>query len=174
MSKVKDFFERFKKIKHLHIYIAVLIGIVICLIYFCGISPSKKKTDKPDHNSTENYGTSVEYIGYLENKLSNVLSKISGVGNVNVIITLENGFSYEYATDTETKTIVSGGTETTVTTETIILVSNEPVIVKEIYPNIKGVVVVADGAKDVGVRLNILSAVETVLEVDRNNVTILT
>lgn len=174
MSKIKSFFEKFKKIKHIHIYVAVLVGIVICLIYFCSFTSGKKKPDNTDNNSTENYGTSVEYIDFLENKLSNVLSKVSGVGKVEVIITLESGFTYEYATDTETKTMVSGGTETTVTTETVILVSNEPVIVKEIYPKIKGVVVVADGAKDVSVRLNILTAVETVLEVDRNNITILT
>lgn len=173
MNKVKAFFERFKKIKHIHIYIAVLIGILVCVVYFCNFRP-KKTSDKIDDSSTENYGTSVEYVDYLENKLSNVLSKVSGVGKVEVIITLENGFSYEYATDTETKTMVSGGTETTVTTETVILVSNEPVVTKEIYPSIKGVVVVAEGAKDVSVRLNILTAVETVLEVDRNNITILT
>ncbi len=173
MSKVKEFFEKVKKIKHIHIYIAVLVGIVICLVYFCNFT-GKKKDDDIVKDSTENYGTSVEYVGYLENKLSNVLSKVSGVGKVQVIITLENGFTYEYATDTETKTMVSNGTETTVTTETVILVSNEPVVVKEIYPSIKGVVVVAEGAKDVTVRLNILTAVETVLEVDRNNITILT
>lgn len=174
MSKVKSFFEKVKRIKHIQIYIAVLIGIVICLIYFCSFSGSKKKVDNTREDSTGNYGTSLEYAHYLENKLSNVLSKISGAGKVNVIITLECGFGYQYATDTETKTVVSGGAETTVTTETVILVSGEPVVEKELYPKIKGVVVVAEGAKDVKVKLNILTAVETVLEVDRNNITVLT
>ena len=171
MNKVKEIWEKLKSIKHIHIYIAVLLGVIVCLIYFGSFG--KKKSDKSEEISTESYSSTVEYIDYLENKLGNVLSKISGVGQVDVIITLENGFSYEYATDTETETIVSGGTETTVTSETVILVSNEPVVVREIYPEIKGVVVVADGAKDVSVKLNIISAVETVLEVDRDNVTIL-
>ena len=69
--------------------------------------------------------------------------------------------------------MTSGETQTTVTTSTVILVSNEPVIIKENYPVIKGVVVVAKGAENVNVKLNILTAVETVLEVDRNNITIL-
>ena len=172
MDKFKNVWEKLKKIKHIHIILAVIVGLIVLLCYFSFWG--KPKTDTIPDNSTQEYSSSEEYVNALENKLINVLSKLSGVGQTSVIITLESGFSYEYATDTETKTIVSGGTETTVTTETIILVSNEPVIVKEIYPNIKGVVVVADGAKDVGVRLNILSAVETVLEVDRNNVTILT
>ena len=46
-------------------------------------------------------------------------------------------------------------------------------IVKKIYPKVKGVVIVADGAKDFSIKMNILTAVETVLEVDRNNITVL-
>lgn len=171
MNKVKEIWGRVKSIKHIHIYLAVLVGVIVCLIYFWGFAG--KSSDKTEEISTETYSSTVEYTNYLENKLSNVLSKVSGAGQVDVIITLENGFSYEYATDTETKTVVSGGTETTVTTETVILVSNEPVVVKEIYPSIKGVVVVADGANDVTVKLDIISAVETVLEVDRDKITIL-
>lgn len=171
MSKFKSFFEKFKKIKHIQIYLAIAIGLVICAVYLASIS--KPKTDKNENISTEDYSSAMEYVDYLENKLCNVLSKISGAGKVEVVISLESGFTYEYATDTETKTMVSGGTETTVTTETVILVSNEPIIIKENYPLIKGVVVVAEGAENVGVKLNILTAVETVLEVDRNNITVL-
>ena len=77
------------------------------------------------------------------------------------------------ATETDTKTTVSGGTETTITTETVILVSNEPVIIKENYPVIKGVVIVAKGAENFSIKMDILEAVETVLEVDSDNITIL-
>ena len=89
----------------------------------------------------------------MENKLKNVISKISGVGEANVIITLESGFTYEYATDTETKTITSGGTETTLTTQTVILVNGQPVVVKQIYPVVKGVVIVAKGAENFAVKM---------------------
>jgi stage III sporulation protein AG len=172
MNKFSTLWQKIKSIKHIHIYAALALGLVICVVYFSNFKKSSSSSET--EISTENYSTATEYVNYLENKLSNVLSKISGAGSVNVIITLENGFSYVYATDTETKTIVSNGTETTLTTETVILVSNEPVVVKEIYPNIKGVVVVAEGAADVSVKLNILTAVETVLEIDRNNITVLT
>lgn len=171
MNKLKSMYERIKKIKHIQIYCAVLVGLLICVVYFASVY--KPKSDNTDKNSTEEYSSTMEYVDYLENKLGNVLSKISGVGNVDVIITLECGFTFEYATETETKTMTSGETQTTVTTSTVILVSNEPVIIKENYPVIKGVVVVAKGAENVNVKLNILTAVETVLEVDRNNITIL-
>lgn len=171
MNKLKDFFERLKNLKHKQIIIPLFLGVVVCLVYFSFLSPTKSDTTTED--STAQSSSAMEYVDMLENKLSNVLSNISGVGDCDVIITLESGFDYVYATDTETKTTISGSNQTTTTTETVILVSNEPVVVKEIYPNIKGVVVVANGADDFTIKMNILSAVETVLEVDRNNITIL-
>ena len=171
MSKLKNFWDKFKSIKHYEIILAVLIGLVVCAVYFMFVY--QPKTDNSNETSTEEYSSEEEYVDMLENKLCNVLSKISNVGNVSVVITLESGFSYEYATDTETTTSSAGGTENTITTETVVLVSNEPVIVKKIYPKVKGVVIVADGAKDFSIKMNILTAVETVLEVDRNNITVL-
>ncbi len=169
--KLKEFWERLKKVRHIQIILPVLIGLFVCVVYFSFVgSPS---ADSDSENSTQEATSTMEYVDMLENKLSNVLSKISGVGDCETIITLECGFEYDYATDTETKTTISGGNETTITTETVILVSNEPVVVKEIYPVIKGVVVVASGAENFAVKMNILSAVETVLEIDRNDITIL-
>ena len=171
--KINELFSRIKKIKHKEIWIAVTIGLFVCVGYFCFVSSPSKKSDTTSETSTEDIGSDMEYVNMLENKLSNVLSKISGVGDVNVIITLESGFSYEYATDTETKTTTSGGTQTSITTQTIIYVKDQPVIVSEIYPVVKGVVVVAEGAEKTKVKLDILSAVETILEVDRDKITIL-
>lgn len=171
MNRLKEFWCRLKEIKHIYIYLAVFVALVLCAIYFATFKT--KESDKTGEVSTQEYSSAVEYASYLENKLSNVLSNLSGVESVNVAITLNGDISYEYATDTETKTMVSSGSETTVTTQTTILVSNEPVVVKTIYPNIKGVVVVAKGAENVGVKLNILTAIQTVLEIEPNNITIL-
>ena len=171
--KIKEMFSKLKKIKHKEIWIAVIIGLFVCVGYFSFFSSSSEKSDTTSESSTQEMTSDMEYVKMLENKLCNVLSKISGVGDVNVIISLDSGFSYEYAKNTETKTTTSGGTQTTITTETIIYVANEPVVENEIYPVVKGVVVVAEGAEKTKVKLDILSAVETVLEVDRNKITIL-
>lgn len=171
MDKIKKIVQKIAKTKHIQVCIAILIGIVICGVCFGGIK--NKKSDNTTEIVTEDCATAEEYATFLENKLCNVLSKVSGAGQVNVVITLESGFSFDYATNTETKTTTSGDNETTITTETVILVSNQPVISKQNYPTIKGVVVVADGANDINVKLNIISAIETILQVDRQNITIL-
>lgn len=170
MNKIKDFWINFKTNKKMQVIIAVFVAILVCVVCFAGI---KTKNDNLTENSTQTSSDNMEYVSDLENKLCNVLSKISGVGDVNVIITLKSGFSYEYASNSETKNIVSGDTQTTTTTTNIILVSGQPVVVKENYPVIKGVIVVAKGAEDIKVKMAILEAVETVLEIDQNEITVL-
>lgn len=171
MNKLKEVWQKFKSIRHYQVYLAIVLCGIACIAYFSFFK--KSNADNSSNFSTETTLTTDEYVEGLENKLCNVLSNISGVGQVDVVITLQSGFSYVYATDSETKTTTSGSTETVVTKENVLLVSNEPVVVKEIFPEIKGVVVVAKGAENIGVKLNILNAVETALEVDSKDITIL-
>lgn len=171
-NKINAIIEKIKNIKHLYIYLAVIAALLVCVFYFSNFK-TKDSTDSNINNSTEEHTSAEEYASYLENKLCNVLSNLSGVDNVSIAITLCSDVSFEYATDTETKNVVSGGNQTTVTTETVIMVSNEPVVSKTIYPQVKGVVVVAKGAEDIKVKMNILSAVETVLNVEPKDIMIL-
>ena len=101
------------------------------------------------------------------------MSNITGVGDVSAIITLDGGFTYEYAVDSETNTTNSGSSETSVTVDTTILVNGEPIVVKVIYPEIKGVVIVADGSENFAIKMNIMEAVQTLLNVETNSITIL-
>lgn len=173
MDKLKSLWIKLKTIKHIEIYCGILCVILVFVIYLNCFSTSKKNKDVVSEDSNQTFSSTLEYVDYLENKLCNVLSKISGVDDVDVIITLESGFGYEYVTEEETKTTTNGATSTTITTTTVVMVSNEPIVNQEIYPKIKGVVVVAKGAEDAGLKLKILSAIQTVLNVSNSNITIL-
>ena len=170
MDKLKDFVKKIKSVRHIEIYLAVIIGLIVIMCYFLLVS---KPENKKEENSTENYSNAQEYADYLENKLCNVLSNITGVGDVSAIITLDGGFAYEYAVDSETNTTNSGSSETSVTVDTTILVNGEPIVVKVIYPEIKGVVIVADGSENFAIKMNIMEAVQTLLNVETNSITIL-
>lgn len=172
-SKLKSLWDRIKKVKHIEIYIAVIFAVIILAIYLSTIWSPKKKVPEAN-NSTENeqtLSTSMEYARDLENKLVNVLSKIKGAGDVNVVVTLENGFEYLYATEEETRTATDGSK---VTTSKVILVDGKPVVTQEIYPTIKGVLVTSSGADNISVKFSILSALQTVIDVSNENITILT
>ena len=130
---------------------------------------SRLKKIKHTPESSVEQSKTQEYVTNLENKLVNVLSKVKGAGDVNVVITLEKGFEYQYVTEEEIRTNADGST---VKTEKAVLVNGEPVLEREIYPVIRGIVITASGADNLTVKMNILSAIQTVIDVD--NITILT
>ncbi len=169
MGKIKDFWERMKKMKHKEIVFGVAMALLFCVL--CGAFFINKKTDKTEQNSTNSFSTAEEYVDWVENKLNNVLSQISGAGKTSVMVTLESGFSYDYAKTIESRT--SGGGDVVITSETVILVNGQPVVVKEWYPVIRGVVVVCSGAKDFAVKMKLLEAIETLLEVEEKQIKIL-
>ena len=169
MDKLKSFGESIKTNRKLQIGLAILAILVVILCYFTFIrTPTKDK--EPSSNSNVVATDAESYAKSLEDKLEGLLSSVKGAGNVNVLVTLGSGFEYVYATEETVKQTSSGST----ITSSITLVSGKPVLVKEIYPEVKGVLVSASGADNVSVRLNLITAVQTVVEVPNEAITILT
>lgn len=124
----------------------------------------------------------VEDVGsQLEKKLENILCKIKGVGNIQVMITLDETTEKIPAIN-KTRTVENtsekdseGGTRQTNREDTIdeiVTKSSEDglVILKEIKPAVKGVIVVAQGVEDIRVKEDIYLAVKTVLGIAGNKV----
>lgn len=170
-DKFKALYEKIKKVKHIQIYIAIGLAVIIALIYFSTVfNKPKESSSTKDDNISKEFSSSLEYVDYLENKLENVLTKVKGAGNVEVAITLEKGFEYIYATEEETKTTSNG---TSITSETVVMVDGQPLLLEEIYPIVQGIVVVSSGADDISVKLNILSVLQTVIEIDNSKINII-
>jgi stage III sporulation protein AG len=126
------------------------------------------------------------YVRNLENDLSSILGKIQGAGKVSVMITLNGGTEIIPAKDESISDKVtnekdtSGGTRVInekATDDKVVFTASQggnskPLIIKEINPEIKGVIVVAEGAKDSKVKLNISRAVQTVLDIPAYRVTV--
>lgn len=168
----------------------VWLGILgVALLIFGGIldsQPAKSKVEVPAEVA-KNTPTQVRnYEEALEAKLANLLSQVKGAGAVAVNITLENGSTQEHAKNItkESKTIqekdTSGGIRTTTETKETeqILLSKEngvdhPVMVRELKPAIKGVLVIAEGAYDSTVKANLTKAVEAGLGIPAYKITVL-
>ncbi len=130
--------------------------------------------------------TASDYVRGLENDLSSILSKIQGAGRVSVMITLKGGTEIIPAKDESISDKVtnekdtSGGTriinEKTTDDKVVFTAAqggnSKPLIIKEVNPEIKGVIVVAEGAKDSKVKLKISQAVQTVLDIPAYRVTV--
>ena len=169
----KDFFKGDKKIK-----IIVIIGIIgILLLMLSELVPdTKKKTVQADSKNTGSYETT------LEEKLTNIIGNISGAGKCKVMVTLENGIESVYASEEkisdDSDTGSNSNTEKKYSSEKKYIVikassgSEEALVVKEIQPKIRGVIVVCQGGEDPVVQQKIVEAVTSALDVSSSNVSI--
>lgn len=171
--------EKIKRVKHLDVVIGV--GVVaLVLVLFSGVFSGDKSSSSGQYVESKS-----EYL-QIEDRLSDVLSEINGAGKVSVMINFAG--TSEIITEkttnlSEDKTVdsdSSGSRETESKTESlspVIIQKNgedSPLIVKEILPDIVGVIVVAEGANNMSVRINLLQAVQTLLSVSADKVEIFT
>lgn len=187
MTKLSTFFEKskfiskIKSIKHIEVYLVVLLIAVVLIIWFADFGTNANETTK-DTTSTSSLS---QYTTELENKLSATLSQIEGAGSVSVMITLDGSSQLILAYETESKSnttdnTTSSGTSTktnntTANSTPIIINSNgqsTPLVLSEIMPDVKGVVVVCEGANNIRVKLNILEAVQALLGVSSSQIEI--
>ncbi|MBM7614001.1 stage III sporulation protein AG [Alkaliphilus hydrothermalis] len=119
----------------------------------------------------------------VENRLKKILEEMRGAGEVEVMVTFEMGAEIVPAINTvESKDTTeekdsNGGTRTVnsenITTSTVITndnAGNRPLVLKEIKPQVKGVIVVAEGADDPQVKARLYEAVKTVLQIPGHQV----
>jgi len=180
-SKKQGIIARFVKLdfkKKLQYLAILLIVIVILAIYFTSAgSPAAAPEPVSQAAPVANTGSSS-----IEEKLQETLSRIEGAGLVQVMITYESSAEIVPAisVDTQTSTTTDereDGSSTTKSENTqseVVTVNgsdgNNALVLKENSPPVKGVIVVAEGADDIGVKLNLLSAVETILNVSPDQV----
>ena len=119
------------------------------------------------------YVSTSDYVSSIESKLKSILSNINGAGKVEVMISVDGSSEIQFATD---ETITTNG-QTTEKTINIVFVTkdgvNQPIITSEKLPKINGVVVVSSGAKDTKVKLQLMSAVQTLINIDCDKIQIL-
>ncbi len=148
--------------------------IVAMIVYFL---PEKSNIEQAEgiSNNTESITD--------EKRLEEVLSNVHGVGRVSVMITYENSSevvcadNIERQTNTVTEKTQSGTKESETVIEsrspvTIGTQDENALVVVEKEPKIKGVIVVAQGAENVSVKMELQKAVETVLQISPSQVEI--
>jgi len=167
-----------------NLFIVLIIGIILLLIADIFIGNNRQQAKYNDNSVSKGNmeGENYDYSTLLENKLESILSQLKGVGKVKVMITLEDttevvpAFNTTKNNETTKENDSQGGTREIVREDmTIQVVTNdkgEPIVLKEIRPTIKGVIVIAEGAENLEVKEMLYEAVKTVLGVSGNRVEI--
>lgn len=145
-----------------------LAGVILgVLLLFFGNRAGKDTSDPTPHTPSETSAPSAEaYRTELETRVKALCSRVAGVGEAEVMITLAGGFEYVYATDTRT---AAGGVTTSYVTvgsgsgESLVFVTEKP-------PAIVGVGVVCAGGNDPAVRQEITSLLSAALGIGSNKI----
>ena len=183
-----NFFNRLKKINNIEYFIAILaIAIIIGLVsnWLTFQKESDVSTLEQEPVYIEQDGQNLTDIKGQENRLKQILSSIKGAGRVDVMITYKTGKelipamnTVESVIETEEKDS-SGGirkvSQTDINSQPVSMNTSDgtqPLITREIHPEVLGVIVIAEGAEDIHVRMELQKAVQTVLGVSANQVEI--
>lgn len=195
MSDLNDFVKKVSKAQGKNVYnlfLYLVVGILAVLLgsLFLSEKQAPNIISKPEKVQVDenNKITLQDYKERLEKQLESILTQVKGVGNVKVMMTLNSGVEIipAYNTNETFKTTQEkddqGGERViseNIKNHQLVVVNetggkNKPVIIKEMKPKIKGVIIVAEGAQDPVIKSNILKAVKTVLDLPAYKVTVLT
>ena len=163
MSEKKSILEKIKTDKKWRIGTIVFLSLLAVIILFFSTFSNKSKESSQDFSVDS-------YVESLENKLENTLKKVEGAGKVSVVITVESGMETVLAMKTTIKETDSGRE----TEQTPVIVNGKTVVLKECYPKIIGVLIVAEGADNVMVKTRIQQATVSLLDINVNQIEILT
>lgn len=195
LGKLKEWKKRLTPDK---LITGILFGALLLVIALPGGDGRKKEKTKTEGNSqTEaaNEGQTqaaggeqpgdAAYVTALEERLKAVLGKMSGVGRVEVMITLESTseavvnkdvpYTRNHSEETQgEQSRVSHSFESR--EETVMVESggdSAPYVIKTIYPKIEGVLVVAQGAGQAAIKNEIVEAIEVLFGVEPHKVKVL-
>lgn len=177
-DKPKPKLNLFKFLSGKNIKIAILVIIaIVSLIVFIKFGGAKSESQKTSADSAFEYKSTMDYCGELERKLESVLSQVKGAGTIKVMISLDGSPELVYAMDSDTKVSNNSNGSTTTSSSTPILIQksglSSPLILTEILPKVKGVIVVSSGASDIGIKLDILNSVSTLLDISTDKINVL-
>ncbi len=170
-----------KKIENLIVFVIILIITIVAINYILGGKEKQNTTNQTETSykkladTTKEQSTNSTQGDELEKKLENILSKIEGVGDVNVLITYSQSsevvamYNESSKTSNTKESDAEGGTrditEADSTKEVIYTEENGvnvPVTQTVINPKIEGALITAKGANNSQIKANIIQAVEAV------------
>lgn len=173
------------------IVIFFLLGVFFLLI----ATPMSDLTGNRKKQKSTNTGTDQQtqqkkiqekdaYITALENKLEQTIEGMEGAGKVDVMITLKDtgekildkNQPYESEEETNTEENKESKKNRIQNNQETVLVetegNTEPIIVRELYPDIEGVVVVCEGGDNSALTVKIKEAVQALFSIDAHKIVV--
>lgn len=169
-DKIKKSFKGDKKLKI--VVIIGAIGVAMLLV------SSMFGSDTNEGGGSVSISVSAqEYAKTLEKELSDILSEIEGAGKCSVMITMDCGVETIYATQEESSYDVDNNGESQDYSMNYVILGNsssgkEALVIKEIQPRLRGIIVVCEGGGNSKVKMNIINAVSSAFDISSTKISV--
>lgn len=166
------------------IILIAIAGILLLVANFSEWRTSSLKTQEKEEKSVQTSQNDA-YVETLENKLVHILENVDGVGKVEVMITLKSSkesvlnkdVSKEAQTEEEKSSETQKINNNQKTQEETILSdgsgNSAPYVVKELEPEIAGIVISCEGAENKVVAASVLEAAQVLFGISANHIKVL-
>jgi len=170
-------------------------GVFLLILSLPSFQKNSNETSKTNTTTTKTSQTSVsdsssgnsEYIEWTEDRLADTLSQVEGIGQIKVMITLKESSEKialkdtPYSQDNSSENDGSNGSRVssseTKEDETVMISvgsgESTPYIVKEIEPEVEGVLVLAQGATNSVIITEIVDAVQVLFDVPAHKIKVM-
>ena len=159
LGRIKEFFY-----KNRAVALVVLVGVLLMLL----------PTGKTEAQQPQRQETVSEPRESLETRLEQILSQVSGAGNVRVLLTQERGETSVYQLDRQE---VTDGDRREIRQDTITVTGSdrqqEGLLTQVEAPRYRGAVIVCQGGDNPTVRLSVVEAVSGATGLPSNRITVL-
>ncbi len=159
LGRIKEFFY-----KNRAVALVVLVGVLLMLL----------PTGKTEAQQPQRQETVSEPRENLETRLEQILSQVSGAGNVRVLLTQERGETSVYQLDRQE---VTDGDRREIRQDTITVTGSdrqqEGLLTQVEAPRYRGAVIVCQGGDNPTVRLSVVEAVSGATGLPSNRITVL-
>lgn len=151
-DKLKNLLQTDKKIK-----ILLIVGAVsVLLIFLSEVIPQNSTKDIENNDTLSTY---TQYTQTLEEKTADIVTSIEGAGRCKVMIMLKNTNEGVFA-----KNITENSCDSSISNSYEYVLYNgengeEPILIKEYFPEIQGVAIVCEGADNTVVRENVINSI---------------
>lgn len=166
-SKIKEISKIiFRPENRIKLFVALgVIGVLLILL--SEVAPHDESIKKD--NSEIQYD---KYISSLEEKTTSIISSIDGVGECRVMLTLSSTDESVYAKNTEEKMANSSYSKNNEYVLYDGTQGDEPILIKQVFPTVQGVVVVCTGGDNVVVRERIINSVSSLFDVPSSRISV--
>ena len=152
----------------------LILALGICLMVFSVPSPEKSQKEDAAKETQDEEDSTDDYVRKQEERLVKALKQVEGVGKVKVMITVKSSSEavvnkdspYEESTGKEEKSVKED--------EESVLIEEDgkkvPYVIKELQPEVEGVVVVAQGGGDALIQKNITEVIQALFDIEAHKI----